>query len=189
MDRDQQAIWEQRHSEAAPGEPEPSLVEMLPLMPRGLALDVAAGTGRNSIAMARAGSRVIAADFSLNAMRKVAQIARADELPIRPMVADLSAGLPFRDDTFDVILNVSYLERALFPALKSAVRCGGMILFDTFLIDQAASGHPRNPRFLLGHYELYDQFSDMELIRYREGIVVYPGGKAAWRAVALARRK
>jgi hypothetical protein len=63
-----------------------------------------------------------------------------------------------------------------------------MLLFDTFLIDQAAVGHPRNPRFLLEHYELRDLLSDMELIRYREGIVDYGGGKKAWRAIALARR-
>jgi tellurite methyltransferase len=72
--------------------------------------------------------------------------------------------------------------------LKMVLRVGGMLLFDTFLIDQAAVGHPRNPRFLLEHYELRDLLSDMELIRYREGIVDYGGGKKAWRAIALARR-
>jgi hypothetical protein len=29
----------------------------------------------------------------------------------------------------------------------------------------------------------------MNLVRYREGIVAYPGGKSAWRAAALALRK
>jgi tellurite methyltransferase len=86
------------------------------------------------------------------------------------------------------VLNVSFLERGLFPLLKEVLRIGGVLLFDTFLIDQAASGHPRNPRFLLGHYELSDLLSDMELLRYREGIVDYGGGKRAWRATARARR-
>jgi hypothetical protein len=63
------------------------------------------------------------------------------------------------------------------------------LLFDTFLIDQAASGHPRDPRFLLKHYDLRELLGDMELMRYREGIVTYPGDKHAWRAVALARRR
>jgi hypothetical protein len=38
------------------------------------------------------------------------------------------------------------------------------------------------------HYELRDMLEGMELLRYREGIVAYPGDKSAWRAVALARR-
>ena len=41
--------------------------------------------------------------------------------------------------------------------------------------------------FLLKHYELRELLGDMELLRYREGIVTYPGDKHAWRAVALAR--
>ena len=62
------------------------------------------------------------------------------------------------------------------------------MLFDTFMIDQAAIGHPRDPRFLLQHYELRDLLAGMEILRYREGLTIYPGGKSAWRATALARR-
>jgi hypothetical protein len=42
---------------------------------------------------------------------------------------------------------------------------------------------------MLKHYELRELLGDMELLRYREGIVTYPGDKHAWRAVALARRR
>jgi tellurite methyltransferase len=181
-------IWEERHSNARVGEPEPSVVEFLPLLPRGLALDVAAGKGRNSIGLARSGIRVIAVDWSQNALNSLEQIARDNHLPIESVLADLEASLPFRPASFDLVLNISFLERALFPALKAVLRMGGVLLFDTFLIDQAAVGHPRDPRFLLGHYELCDLLSDMELIRYREGIVDYGGGKRAWRSTALARR-
>ncbi len=64
-----------------------------------------------------------------------------------------------------------------------------MLFFDTFLIDQAALGHPSNPRFMLQHYELRELLSDMELIRYREGLTVYPETRQAWRATALARKR
>jgi tellurite methyltransferase len=188
MNREHQAMWEGRHRGAVPGDPELSLAGMLPLLPRGLALDVAAGTGRNSIALAKAGIEVVAADFSATAMRALAAIARRERLPLTPVIADLETSFPFRPRAFDLIVNISYLDRALVPALKRALRPGGMLFFDTFLINQAASGHPRDPRFLLKHYELYDLLSDMELIRYSEGIVVYPDGGRAWRAAALARR-
>jgi tellurite methyltransferase len=180
--------WEERHRGAEIGEAEPSVIEFQPLMPRGRALDIAAGKGRNSIALARGGNQVVAVDWSENALSSLALIARKDGLAIEPVIADLEESLPFQPGSFDIVLNISFLERGLFPSLKNALRAGGMLLFDTFLIDQAASGHPRDPRFLLGHYELSDLLSDMELIRYREGIVDYGGAKRAWRATALARR-
>ena len=188
MNRAQRDLWEEGHRGAVTGEAEPSVIEGLPMLPRGLALDVAAGNGRNSIALARAGIRVVAADFSATAMRSLRQAAEIDRLPIMPVVADLEEGLPFRRSSFDAVINVSFLDRALIPQLKAALRAGGVLLFDTFLVDQAQTGHPRDPRFLLQHYELREILADMELIRYREGIVTY-GDKCAWRAAALARRR
>jgi tellurite methyltransferase len=182
------ADWEARHASADIGEAEPSVREFMPLLSGRRALDIAAGNGRNSIALARSGICVVAVDWSRNAMNTLAQSARNEALRISPVVADLEKSFPFRPASFDVVVNVSFLERTLLPTLKKALRPGGVLLFDTFLIDQAAIGHPHNPRFLLGHYELYDLLSDMELIRYREGIVDYGNGKCAWRGAALARR-
>jgi tellurite methyltransferase len=189
MSTPQRAMWDERHRGATPGDPEPSVLEMLPLMPHGIALDVAAGTGRNALPLARTGIKVVTADFSETAMRSISERARRERLSIAPVVADLEETFPFRPESFDVILNVTFLHRELVPKLKSALRRGGVLLFDTFLIDQAASGHPRDPRFLLKHYELRELLADMELLRYREGIVTYPGDKHAWRAVVLSRRR
>jgi tellurite methyltransferase len=191
MNHERRAKWEERHGEGMPGDPEPSVAEMMHLLPRAKALDIAAGTGRNSIALARAGFRVIAADFSRPGLRTIAEIARRENLAITPMLVDLEEGFPFRSNSFDSIVNVSYLDRDLLPVLKAALRPGGALLFDTYLIDEAdeaGHGHLRNLSFTLNHYELRALLSDLELIRYREGLVVYPNGKRAWRAMALARR-
>lgn len=191
MNLERRDKWEERHREAKPGDAEPSVMEVLPLLPRGTALDVAAGTGRNAIALARAGCRVVAADFSLVGMNMLGAIARRENLTISPVVADLEDSFPFHPNSFDVVLNVSYLDRALVSVLKGALRPRGMLLFDTFLIDEAdeaGHGHLRNHRFTLEHYELRALLADLELVRYREGLVVYPNGKRAWRATALARR-
>jgi tellurite methyltransferase len=191
MNRERRAKWEERHSQGTPGDPEPSVAEMIDLLPRGTALDIAAGTGRNSIALARAGFRVIAADFSRSGLRTLGEIARRENLAITPVLTDLEEAFPFSSNSFDSILNVSYLDRDLLPLLKTSLRPGGALLFDTYLIDEAdeaGHGHLRNTRFTLDHYELRALLSDLELIRYREGLVVYPNGKRAWRATALARR-
>lgn len=189
MNRAQRERWEERYRGAVAGAPEPSLVEMLPMIPPGIALDVAAGIGRNSIALARAGIRVVAVDFSEIAMRSLCVTAGSNNLQIMPVVSDLEDGLPLRPGIFDAVINVTFLDRALVPILKNALRIGGVLLFDTFLIDQAEIGHPCDPRFLLRHYELRELLADMELLRYREGLVTYANDKPAWRAVALARRK
>lgn len=181
--------WETRYRiGTAPGAPEPSVVEWLGLLPRGLALDVAAGGGRHSLLLARAGFKVVAVDYAEAALRTLQSIARSEELSVSPLVADLSSfSLP--RGRFDAILNVNFLDRTLVSLLVDALRPGGAILSDTFLIDQAASGHPRNPDFMLQHYELREMLSAMDLMRYREGIVAYPDGKTAWRAAALAIRR
>ncbi len=189
MNQEERAKWEERHRDTAPGAPEPSLVELLPLIPRGLTLDVAAGSGRHAIAMAKAGHHVIAADFSAIAMRQLHAMARAEQLTIAPIVADCEHTLPFRPGCFDCVVNISFLDRALVPRLKELLRIGGMLFFDTFLVDQAALGHPRDPRFLLQHDELRAMLAEMELISYREGLVYYSPEKRAWRATALARRR
>jgi tellurite methyltransferase len=183
------AKWERHHREQSEtGAPEPFVLEMMPLMARGLALDIAAGRGRNAIALARAGFKVVAVDCSKSAMATLAAVARSQQLPVSPVVADID-DLLLRERTFDAIINVNFLERELVPVLKQALKNGGAILFDTFLEDQAAIGHPRNPEFLLRHYELRDLLDGLELVRYREGLTIYPDGARAWRASALAIRR
>jgi tellurite methyltransferase len=189
MSIEHRAVWETRHEGARVGLPEPSLTEMLPLIPPGLAMDLAAGNGRNAIALAEAGFRVIAVDFSENATRALAVLARARQLSIMAIKADLEVTVPILPNRLDAIINVSYLDRVQIPALKDALRIGGMLFFDTFLIDQAALGHPSNPHFMLQHYELRELLSDMELIRYREGLTIYSDTRQVWRATALARKR
>ncbi|MDO8433787.1 MAG: class I SAM-dependent methyltransferase [Candidatus Binatus sp.] len=179
--------WNQRHREQPIGAVEPFLVEMIARIPRGVALDVAAGRGRNSLAMARAGIRVIAVDFSVEAMRTLAAAARAEHLAVWPVVANLD-NFYIRAGSLDAIVNVNFLERRLFPNFVRALRPGGILIADTFLIDQAEIGHPRNPDFLLNHGELPALVAGLQVEDYREGLVTCPDGTKAYRASIVARR-
>ncbi len=182
------AAWDERHRGKPAGAPEPFLVEMLPLIPRGIALDVAAGRGRNSLALARAGIDVVAVDSSREAVAALKSAAQAERLPICAVLADLRE-FPLRESAFDAIVNINFLDRALFPAFARALKPGGVLLADTYLVDQAELGHPTNPDYLLRHYELRELLAGLELLRYREGLTVYADGSRAWRASALARRR
>jgi tellurite methyltransferase len=180
--------WNDAHRGKTAGEPEPFLVEMLPLLPRdGLVLDVAAGRGRNALPLARAGMRVVAADFSETAMPILADLARMNHLPIFPLLIDFDR-FALRDCSFDAIVNVNFLDRALFPEFTRALKPGGILAAETFLVDQAEIGHPTNPDFLLKHHELRELIGELELMRYREGLVIYPNGSRAWRASAVAKK-
>jgi SAM-dependent methyltransferase len=181
-------VWEERHREQRIGAPEPFVTEMLQVLPRGLALDIAAGPGRHSLLLGREGFTVHAIDFSISAMLQLKAAAAAENLPVHPLVADLNL-YPLPAAHYDAILNVCFLDRKLIAALKAALKIGGALLFETFLVDQAEIGHPRNPDFLLGRYELRERLDGLEIARYREGLTVYPNGTRAWRAGALAFRR
>ncbi len=161
---------------------------MLARIPRGVALDVAAGRGRNALALARAGMRVVAVDYSAEAMRLLASYAQAERLAIWPAVANLD-NFHLKDESLDSIVNINFLDRALFPKFERALRPGGVLIAETFLIDQAAIGHPRDPRFLLAHGELRALAGDLEVEEYREGPVTYPNGERTYRASMVARRR
>lgn len=189
MSRDERAHWNERHrSQADAGTPEPYFVEMLPRLPKGLALDIAAGRGRHATPMARAGFRVVAVDISDEAARALKAAVDAECLPIFPAVANLDT-FDFGIQCFDAIVNVNYLDRALFPHFVRALKPGGVLLTDTFLVDQAAFGHPRDPRFLLKHGELRTLMNGLDVDEYREGLVTYPNGNRMWRASALGWKR
>jgi SAM-dependent methyltransferase len=186
---DRPADWDERHRGRPPGQAEPFLVAMLARIPHaGLALDVAAGRGRNALALARAGLAVVAVDRSIEAIRTVAATARTRRLAIWPVVANLD-NFHLKDESFDVIVNINFLDRALFPQFVRALKPGGILIADTFLVDHAAIGHPRDPRFLLGHGELRALADGLEIEEYREGLSDYPGAEPAYRASMAARRK
>jgi tellurite methyltransferase len=188
MSETEHAAWDERHRGKPAGEAEPFLLAMLARIPRGVALDVAAGRGRNSLALAGAEMRVVAVDYSVDAMRQLAATARDAQLAIWPIVANLDS-FHLKDQSFDAIVNINFLDRTLFPNFPRALRPGGVLIAETFLVDQAAIGHPRDPRFLLAHGELRALAGNLDIEEYREGCVTYPNGERAHRASILARRR
>jgi hypothetical protein len=89
---------------------------------------------------------------------------------VRADVVDLEApGATLGVDAYDVIVVVHYLHRPLFPALKAALRPGGVLVYETFTVDQAARGKPTNPDFLLRHGELRELVTPLAVLRFREG--------------------
>jgi SAM-dependent methyltransferase len=154
--------------------PSPFVLDHLGLAPPGVALDVACGTGRHALALARAGRTVEAIDRDPSACALLAERARAEQLPIRVACADLERLVP-APARYALVVNALYLDRRLVPALCRALRPGGLLLFETFSVEQLASGHPRNPAFVLGPRELLGLVGGLQVIEYREGPAVRDG--------------
>ena len=146
-------------------------MESIGLLAIGRALDVAMGTGRNAIYLAKMGFDVEGVDVSPEAVDIALESAQKAGVTIRAQVADLEGKYHIKTDAYDVIICFNYLQRSLIPQIRDGLRKGGMVVYETFIVDQTRFGKPRNPDYLLKHNELLHLFRDLRCLRYREGIV------------------
>jgi tellurite methyltransferase len=133
------------------------------LPPAGRALDLAMGLGASAGWLIQQGWRVVGVDISEIAAR----CAKARWPALQAIVADLSHfSLPAAG--FDLILDFYYLDRALWPAARSALRPGGLFIFETFV--QPPHGPPPiNTAYLLQPGELRAAFADWNILDEHEG--------------------
>ena len=135
-DRDR---WEERYRSGrrSPNEPPSEFLAAHADLISGRVLDVAAGTGRNALFLARRGAIVEALDISFTGLRLARQEAAAEGLTLLAAQVDLE-DFPLPRRRYDAIINIRYLQRSLFVPFRQAIKPGGVILFETFLIDQQA---------------------------------------------------
>lgn len=129
----------------------------------GRVLDVACGSGRHALSLAKMGYQVEAVDRDLTLSQQ------ARELPgIRWLERDLEAGpWPFAESAYAAIVVANYLHRPLLGQLLASLAPGGVLIYETFAVGQEQYGRPRNPAHLLLPGEL------LELVRGRLRVVAY----------------
>ncbi len=148
------------------------LVENVPLLPHnGRALDIAMGNGRNAVYLAGLGLSVEGVDISAGMIAEAQKLAAEAGVDIQASAADLENGYCFKAKGYEVIICFNYLYRPLMVSIKEALKPGGIIVYETYITDQARWGKPKNPEHLLRHNELLDTFRDFRVLRYREGIM------------------
>jgi SAM-dependent methyltransferase len=128
---------------------------------------VAAGLGRNALYLASVGFAVDAVDISRTALREAARRARRAGLRgVRWIAADLDRWRPARAH-YDVVVNAFFLNRRLFPALRAAVRPGGLFIFETHLAGANDTGPPGRRRIRPG--ELRRVLRGWDILYARDG--------------------
>jgi SAM-dependent methyltransferase len=147
------------------------LRENIDLIPRDQrVLDVASGTGRHALFLARLGWMVHAVDRDVARLQTLMDAAAQQGLAVTTEVVDLETGTPLLGSrAYGAVLVFNYLHRPLMPALVDAVATGGVLIYETFTKGQALRGHPRNPAFLLQDGELPTLVAPLEILRTREG--------------------
>ncbi|MBI5366360.1 MAG: class I SAM-dependent methyltransferase [Planctomycetes bacterium] len=161
-----QARWNRKYGDPAfrsGHAPNPRLAAAARALPPGRALELACGLGDNAALVAAAGHRVVGVDVSEVGLAR----ARAAHPELLLIQAD-ALRLPLAPGGWDFVICTYYLERALFPWLRAAVRPGGALFFETF----TEAEHRRRPDFpvgfCLGTGELRAAFADWELLAWAE---------------------
>jgi 2-polyprenyl-3-methyl-5-hydroxy-6-metoxy-1,4-benzoquinol methylase len=127
------AKWNERYGDAT-GERQASRVlkENLHLLPdNGRALDLACGSGGNSILLAQQGLQVDAWDIADVPIAALQDVALKRQLSIQAGVRDVEAKPP-EPETFNVIVVSYFLDRDIIPSLIQALKHGGLIYYQTF---------------------------------------------------------
>lgn len=135
----------------------------------GRALDLACGSGRAAVHLARAGWQVEAWDIDGSALELAERFAKRQGVRVATRLCDLEAGaIPDPDPAFDAIVVIRYLHRALFPWIERALAPGGALVYETFRAGQEQFGHPRRPRHLLEPGELMRAFPSLRVQIHEE---------------------
>jgi tellurite methyltransferase len=190
MSLDDQVRWDRQHAETHGMEPPSTFLRQIlesdawQVVP-GRALDIAAGKGRNALYLAKRDFEVVAVDISKVALDAARLHAQQMHLQVDFQQLDLEQGFP--EGEYDLILNINYLQRSLIPKIKTSLRVGGHVIFETYLIDQQVVGHPKNPNYLLAYNELLERFHDFRVLYYREGNFS-DGGEPSFRAGIFATK-
>jgi tellurite methyltransferase len=191
MALDDRARWDEKHAaEQTTQKPSSFLKDIFegdswPL-PKGRALDIATGKGRNAIFLAERGFQVVGIDISAVGLDIARRAAQEKSLTIDWEETDLER-IEFPKGYYDLVVNINYLQRSLVPQIKTTLKPGGWVIFETYLTDQSMIGDPINPDYLLLHNELLDFFRDFRVLYYREG--KFPqSADGAFRAALLAQK-
>lgn len=147
--------WNRKHEDnPGSGEPSPLIQKYYSMAPGRSALDIACGNGRNSIFLAEKGFKVDAVDISDIALNRI------DHPDVNTICKDLDQWSP-DPQSYDLIVNIRFLDRRLFPGIIQGLKPGGLLIFESF------SGNEDDP-YCLKTNELLAVFSGLHIFYYKE---------------------
>jgi len=169
MSIDDKLKWNKKYKEIPKllkdRDPSEKLVKAIKSCKGKTALEIACGSGRNSIYLANLNFNVEALDISEVAINTLKNKKYKN---IKTKVIDLEGYIPPLN-SYDLIVKTNYLDRDLIPHLKNSLKKDGIIVIETYMEDSENEKPPSNPNFLLKEDELKSFFKEgFEILDYEE---------------------
>jgi SAM-dependent methyltransferase len=140
--------------------------------------DIAGGTGRHAVPIARTGRRVVLVDAVFQAVTA----ARKTEPELEAIVADASS-LPLLPAQFGVVLVTNFLDRSIFGDLIRLLVPGGYLVYETYtrphldLVNRGLARGPHSPNYVLEPGELPHLARPLTVVEHWEGEVDDDAGR------------
>lgn len=163
--KDDREKWNRRYlTREWPREASSIVTRFVAQAPVGRALDIACGIGRDTIYLAGRGFVVDAVDISEVGLGEL----RGQPGKVNPICADLDY-FDIAPRTYDLIINVNFLQRRLFPQIAEGLKPGGLLIFQTYVEGPPTKKEtPHCREYLLRPNELLRAFLQLHICYYRE---------------------
>jgi SAM-dependent methyltransferase len=170
-------VWDRRYSE--PGyaygtEPNDFLVSVVDRLPRGRALCLGEGEGRNAVYLAQSGFEVTAVDASAVGLGKAEQLAERHGVEISTVVSDL-ADFTIEPGAWQAVVSIfchlpPAVRSAVHPAVVNGLAPGGALVLEAFTPRQLelATGGPPSRELMMELGALQIEFAGLRLAVARE---------------------
>ena len=185
--KDDEIKWNKRFALGTyPTDPNDMVQAYCHLAKKGKALDIAAGNGRNSIYLAEQGFSVEAVDISGEGLN-IIKSTRSDIVLIKK---DLDI-YQIRKNRYDLIVNINFLQRRLIPYIKTGLKRGGVLIFQTFMDPKLTGGtcDKMKKDYYLTPNELLHSFLSLHVIYYEEKEVVFSNGEKLKAATLVGKKE
>lgn len=169
--------WDTRYREGFYDEakaPHSLLKRFTPIVPAGIAVDIAMGNGRDAVFLAERGFSVCGLERSMEAIKRARQAMSEKGANILAVYGDAN-NLPLKGESADMVIVFYFLIRDIMEEITRLLRKGGILIYETFLKRQNLIDRHRADEYLLDDGELIGYFRGMEPLFYEETVVGLSG--------------
>lgn len=135
-------------------------------------LDIACGSGRHLRYFSEQGHAITGIDQDISGIPTLPSTATLVKCDIErhpwPLITQDAP------TTFGAVIVTNYLWRPLFPTILQSIGRNGVLLYETFAIENAAVGRPSRPEYLLEPGELLELCKSLRVVAYEHGFLENP---------------
>ena len=129
-----------------------------------IVLDIACGSGRNSVFISDKVSKVISVDLNID---HLLTFNGSNIFKIQSDIENLSKW-PFKNKSVDIVIVTNFLNRLIFEKIQAVIKKNSFLIYETFGEGHDKIGKPKNKDYLLKKGELLKLTRNMSLIFYEE---------------------